>query len=210
MPSNTMAPNLIGWHQNAVCPHCGGSLVLPSDPELDRAEAQRRDQLGICRDCLRTAKVKEVGLENEVPDRFVICKVLLPRRWDLVVFRSPANPSIVYVKRLVGLPGEEVVIREGGVWIDGKKLEPPAQLRGLRYVDKFEDGAPIPWGCAERPARLGPDEYFVLGDFSARSADSRNWREGAEGHPPYAVPLSHIVGVASMIYWPPARWRIFR
>ena len=61
-----------------------------------------------------------------------------------------------------------------------------------------------------RPAKLGDDEYFVLGDFSPQAKDSRLWREGAPGHTPYAVPASHIRGVVTHIYWPPKRWRILR
>ena len=53
-------------------------------------------------------------------------------------------------------------------------------------------------------------EYFVLGDFSQQSADSRLWESGAPGHPSYAVPESYIIGVATHIYWPPSRWRILR
>jgi hypothetical protein len=62
----------------------------------------------------------------------------------------------------------------------------------------------------DHSARLGEDEYFVLGDFSAMSKDSRLWGEGAPGHHPFAVPESHLRGVVTHIYWPPDRWRILR
>ena len=54
---------------------------------------------------------------------------------------------------------------------------------------------------------LADDEYFVLGDFTWRSVDSRFWEEGAVGHNPYAVPESHLHGVVTHIIWPPSRWR---
>jgi signal peptidase I len=114
-------------------------------------------------------------------DRILVAKFLTPQRWDLVVFQYPENPSLVYVDRLVGMPGEEILVRDGSVW-----------------------------GSAERPALLGDDEYFVLGDFSAQSNDSRMWKKGAAGHNPFAVPESHLIGVVTHIYWPLDRWRIFR
>jgi len=126
--------------------------------------------------------------------------------------RSPADPTINYIKRLVGLPGEEVYIEEGSVWINGQRLEPPESLRGLKYLSEFPQAwqAPRFWGTADRPAKLGAGEYFVLGDFSQMSADSRTWQTGAAGHPSYAVPESHIFGVVTHVSWPPGRWRILR
>ncbi len=107
--------------------------------------------------------------------------------------------------RLVGLPGESIHIQDGAVWVDGKKQTPPEEIRGIEYVTM-----PRSWGTLDRPALLGKDEYFVLGDFSARSRDSRLWIEGAPGHNPFAVPKSYIKGVVTHTYWPPSRWRIHR
>jgi signal peptidase I len=130
----------------------------------------------------------------------------------MIVFRYPADPSVNYVKRLVGLPGEELYIRDGAVWINGQRLEPPDEVGGIEYLMTIEiSGHPLPTSAGSmHPARLGPDEYFVLGDFSAESSDSRFWEQGAPGHPPYAVPESHIIGVVTHIYWPISRWRTFR
>ncbi len=117
-----------------------------------------------------------------------------------------------YVKRLVGLPGEEVFIKDGSVWINGQRLESPESLQGLRYVTDFPQlpNQMTVWGTPDRPAKLGEGEYFVLGDFSQQSADSRLWQSGAPGHPSYAVPESNLIGVVTHIYWPPNRWRILR
>jgi len=106
----------------------------------------------------------------------------------------------------------EVYIEEGSVWINGQRLEPPESLRGLKYVSEFPQAwdAPEFWGTADGPAKLGAGEYFVLGDFSQISADSRTWQTGDPGHPSYAVLKSHIFGVVTHFYWPPGRWRILR
>ena len=200
IPLNSMAPTLCGEHLRENCPACGGTLIISSyAAKLDR-------DLGICKDCLRTNEVEIHNRKMFGGDRVLTCKFLKPHRGDLIVFRYPEEPSTIYVKRLVGLPGETLSIHDGSVWIDGREQQKPPELSGLTYIlNVFQEDATI-WG----PVTLGADESFVLGDFSARSKDSRYWETGASGHPPYAVPDSHIVGVVTHIYWPPSRWRVFR
>ena len=143
-------------------------------------------------------------------DRFVVCKCLHPQRWDVIVFRDPEDSKTNFCKRLVGLPGETVTIRDGAVWIDGKKQTPPDSCKGIEYLDRIEGVSMALWGSEARPATLGHDEYFVLGDFSTHARDSRLWQQGAPGHPSYAVPESYIVGVVTHIYWPLGRCRVLR
>jgi len=201
--ANSMAPTIVGRHYRSVCPSCGGVSIV-SASELGAPVAE--EDLGICESCLRAAKVTVSDTTPFSADRFAAAKFLRPRRWNLIVFRYPEAPSNKYVKRLVGLPGEEVAIRDGDVWINGVVAQKPDDLSGLVYSADPMWEERTDWG----PVRLGIDEYFVLGDFSLRSKDSRLWQEGAPGHPPYAVPQSHLVGVVTHIYWPPSRWRIFR
>ena len=214
-PTNAMAPTLMGRRCTAACPKCQGTAIgsLPLDSSFPRQE----ERVVICTEQFHTSLVGGPFEEVLVQDRFLVNKLVKPRRWDIVAFKVPEEPSTSYVMRLVGLPGEEVVIRDGVVWIDGQKHDPPESLRGLRYTTTFAIGtAPhryIPlqvWGSEEYPAKLGPGECFVLGDFSENSRDSRLWEYGAAGHPPYAVPESHIIGVVTHIYWPFSRWRSFR
>lgn len=79
-----------------------------------------------------------------------------PNRGEVWEVDTPEGPA---VKRVVGLPGERVEIRDGDVWVDGRRLEPPAGARLER-----QDGA---WSCA--------GGYFVLGDNRPASRDSRAW-----------------------------------
>lgn len=89
-----------------------------------------------------------------------------PERGDVVVFRYPTNPSIFYIKRVIGLPGETVSIERGVVTIttvDGTDMtlaEPYAINEDATYTDKVT---------------LNPDEYFVMGDNRPNSSDSRVW-----------------------------------
>jgi signal peptidase I len=198
-----MAPTFLGEHLTVACPTCGKPAF--GSPPQDHEYPDER--LMIC-EAFHVHKSKTASNLGDA-DHFLATKFLRPRRWDVIAFRYPADPAINYVKRLVGLPGEEVFIKEGSVWINGQRLETPDSLQGLQYVTEFPYEPNI-WGTPERPAKLGEGEYFVLGDFSLQSADSRLWQIGAPGHPSYAVPESYIIGVVTHIHWPPSRWRILR
>ena len=210
-PTNSMAPTLLGRHCQGVCPRCGGP-VFASPPWYDGPAASPGGTPMICGKCLRTSRIAGPLGPTFPADRFLVNKMLSPRRWDIIVFRLPADPSKTYVKRLVGSPGETVSIHDGSVWIDGRRLEPPPSLRGIEYLDTIDKLPPEQkvWGSRKNPVTLAADEYFVLGDFSAYSADSRLWTTGAPGHAPYAMPASYIVGVVTHIFWPPSRWRNLR
>jgi len=115
-----------------------------------------------------------------------------PRRGDIVVFHSPEyvnqpdHPPLI--KRLIGLPGEHIEIREGRVYVDGVILDQP-------YINNPE----TPFLRNDGEWQLGPDEFFVLGDNRAHSEDS-----GEFG----AVSRERISGRAIVRYWPPSDWAI--
>ena len=203
---NSMAPTLRGCHWEGVCPVCGKpNYCSPVEPSAFCPPGE----LMIC-DEFHTCQVPMRNKTVQPADRFIVAKFLAPRRWDLVVFKCPDNPSVPFVRRVVGLPGETIHIEDGAVWINGEKLTPPDSIRGLKYLSGEEivreprqDLGLRARGTAENPAVLGEDEYFVLGDFSERSMDSRFWGPGA-------VPAANLIGVVTHIGWPLARWRVFR
>ncbi|MCM1104628.1 MAG: signal peptidase I [Clostridium sp.] len=93
----------------------------------------------------------------------LIYSVSTPKRGDVVVFLPNGNEHAhYYVKRVVGLPGETIQIRNGQVYIDGERYS------GVAY-DKISDA-----GIAEYPVSIGKNEYFVLGDNVNSSEDSRS------------------------------------
>jgi signal peptidase I len=108
-----------------------------------------------------------------------------PQYGDVVVFEPPNRPGEDYVKRVIGLPGQTVEIRNGRVFIDGQAVHEPFTVRPGSYnMDARQ---------------VGPTEYFVLGDNRNSSSDSHSWG---------MVPLENIVGRAWISYWPPASWGV--
>lgn len=207
VPTNAMAPTLVGQHWRGACPVCSQpNYCSPRDERYNTVDPP----LMIC-DNFHVTEASDVDKSVHSGDRFMVAKFLTPQRWDLVVFQYPEEPATLYVKRLVGLPGEKVHIKDGSVWVDGVRQTPPDSIRGIEYLSELPDWfGPDLWGSDNRPALLGNDEYFVLGDFSAQSKDSRLWEQGAPGHNSFAVPESHWKGVVTHTYWPPHRWRIHR
>lgn len=110
-------------------------------------------------------------------------------RGDVVVMRFPGDPRIRYVKRVVGLPGEEVVILAGTVFIDGQALG--ESYLGSRHADLRDSHGSV---------LLGPDEVYVLGDNRGRSSDSREFGP---------VHRDLVIGTVQARVWPFARlaWR---
>jgi signal peptidase I len=203
--SNSMAPTILGKHWVGVCEECGApAYCSPAVEGFDPSIARM-----IC-DRFHVTHADDFDTTVHPADRFFVAKRLKPRRWDLIAFQLPEDPQTSYIMRLVGLPGETVVVKNGNLWIDGQQASLPRELQGLKYsLPEFILESEV-HGNEKNPARLGTDEYFVLGDFSQRARDSRMWTTGAAGHSPYAIPASYIIGVATRVYWPPNRIRSLR
>jgi signal peptidase I len=115
-----------------------------------------------------------------------------PRRGDIVVFKYPQDEKRDFIKRIVGLPGEEVQVRGQRVFINGQALTEP-------YVKRADTPAPAgtsPGYCgyayACEPTLVPPASYFVMGDNRDNSQDSRYWGFVTE---------DKIKGKAFLIYW---------
>lgn len=123
----------------------------------------------------------EPNLHND--QRLVVEKISYrvhaPRRGDVVVIRVGSADSELLIKRVIGLPGEEVQIRKGRVYIDGRPLEEP-YISQLTYGD---------YG----PNYVPPLHLFVLGDNRGFSNDSRSFG---------MIPIENVVGQAWFSYWP--------
>jgi len=202
-PTNSMAPTMVGWHKTGTCPYCGQTMILPtpSPEQITSGLFIQTGQLGICSQCFKAGNPKYAAFETLPPDRFICNKLLTPRRWDLIVFRYPLEPSQKYVFRLVGFPGEEVFIKDGAIWVNGAKLTPPEPIAKLQFSAEYEGGFAAAFGAPEQPWRLKEDEFCVLGDFGLRASDSRMWGP---------VPRANIEGLVTVRYWPISRWQVWR
>lgn len=103
---------------------------------------------------------------------------------DVIVFHPPNSPTEEYIKRVIGLPGDHVVIKNGKVIVNDQILEEPYIKAPPNY---------------ELDIIVDPDGLFVLGDNRNNSNDSHSWG---------SVPLGNIVGKAEVVYWPPKNWGV--
>jgi signal peptidase I len=153
-------------------------------------------------------------------DRFLVHKLVTPKRWDIVAVRvgDPKSPTNVYCERLVGLPGETIEIVGGKVKINGTLVTPPPGPAPYNSTVSPRAGAPpirrsdgvLGNGIQSHPITLGPDEYYFLGDNSPIAGDSRYWDWSVDGRQAGTLPRDHIIGVVTWTYWPPTRWRKLR
>lgn len=118
-----------------------------------------------------------------------------PQRGDIIVFVSPETPKKDFVKRLIALEGEEVEIKKGNIYINGREIEGPVSIRSNYYYNRGD------YGKEGEAIAVPKDYYFVLGDNSANSRDSRYWG---------FVNKKDLIGKAMCIYWPLQRIRVIR
>ena len=117
-----------------------------------------------------------------------------PKRGDVVVFTYPEDHKRDFIKRLIALGGETVEIRNGLIYINGVVIDDPV-IRNTYYYNR---GA---YGVENQKTVVPEDSYFVLGDNSGSSKDSRYWG---------FVPKELMIGKAQVIYWTLNRLRFIK
>ncbi len=125
---------------------------------------------------------KEYVLTNLISLRFSN-----PTIGDVVVFTAPPDPTKDFIKRVIGTPGDTVMVKNGEVYVNGKKLDESAYLKSdvKTYAGAFlGEGQTI---------TVPQDQYFVMGDNRPESSDSREWG---------FVPQKNLIGKSFFVYWP--------
>ena len=117
-----------------------------------------------------------VDIDRDEPPFFPFHR---PHRGEIVIFRFPQDPSRDFVKRVIGVPGDKVEMRQGEVFVNDVRLDEP-------YITRRSS-------TSMEPLFVPSDSYFVLGDNRVLSNDSRTWGP---------VPADNIKGKAWVTYWP--------
>jgi signal peptidase I len=107
-----------------------------------------------------------------------------PQTGDVIVFRYPRDPKQEYIKRVIGLPGDNVKVSNGKVYVNNQQLNEPY----IAAAPKYQTDWHVPAGA-----------LFVLGDNRNNSSDSHDWG---------AVPMNDVIGKAWFVYWPPQAWGV--
>jgi|SRR5581483_4724289 len=118
-----------------------------------------------------------------------------PKLGDVIVFKAPPDTEKDYIKRVIGVPGDKVMVQNGNVFLNGQQLDESAYLgpQVKTYAGQF---------LAEGEEKVvPPNEYFVLGDNRPESSDSREWG---------FVPASYVIGESMLVYWPPQDWKFIK
>ncbi len=135
---------------------------------------------------LLTARIRVEGISMEPTlheGEFVVVNRLAyrwqePKRGDIIVFHFPLNKQRRFIKRVIGLPGDTVIVQDGQISVNGDPLNEPYITDAPRYSGEWH---------------IGSDELFVLGDNRNNSSDSQNWG---------TLPFGEIIGKAVVVYWP--------
>jgi signal peptidase I len=154
--------------------------------------------LGIQTFVAQPYKVQQGSMENTLlPEQYVLVDKLTPRwasysRGDIVVFDPPetwsAGGGVPFIKRVIGLPGDTVELRNGKVYVNGTKLDEPYifEQNGITQTTEPAIGGQREW-------QVPTNELLVMGDHRQDSADTRTCRP---------IEISHVIGRAWLRYWP--------
>ncbi|WP_437192086.1 signal peptidase I [Planctomicrobium sp. SH527] len=209
--TGSMAPTLLGYHRQVVCPECQFEFArgaAPSNEEGTQRFAQANYDIGLeipteirCPNCSLT-DIEFQTLPRTEGDQLLVHKHAYefrdPRRWEVIVFRNPSDPRQAYVKRVAGLPGETIELRSGDVYADGKLCRKPLSVQRsmkvpiARYKNRTSGKDPDSWpGWTARDSdsawKMEPSHLSInrLGDqFDIRAdwIDYRHWIRAGGQH----------------------------
>ncbi|HWY88450.1 MAG TPA: S26 family signal peptidase, partial [Gemmataceae bacterium] len=178
VPTGSMAPTLLGHHRSAVCPRCGYLVdVGRTHADHDGSGGERCYSQASCPNCGSRELPLGRSLETR-GDHLLVNKSLYamraPRRWEIVVFRMFGK---VFIKRLIGLGGEEVELVDGDIYVDGKLARKTFdEFLGMRVLVFDNDFAPEPDGWKDR-WEFQPEKLDSLSSKEPLTLDGRAHRQ---------------------------------
>lgn len=123
------------------------------------------------------------GINLQIGDKQICKKLSDPKRFDIIIFKYPDDESILYIKRIIGLPGETVEVKSGDVYINNSKKPLDDSFTTEKTIGNFG------------PYTVPEGSYFVMGDNRNDSNDSRFWKNTY-------VKFEQILGKAVFRYYP--------
>jgi signal peptidase I len=160
--------------------------------------------LGIQTFVAQPYRVEQTSMENTVmPDQYLLIDKLTPHwaayeRGDIIVFDPPESEpgGVPFIKRVIGLPGDRVELRDGLVYVNGKQLDEPYlySVDGTPQSTEAEGDGTKSW-------TIPAGDLFVLGDHRQASSDSREFGP---------IEISHVIGRAWLRYWPVSTFGILQ
>lgn len=141
--TGSMAPNLLGYHKQAICPACQHKFAFGVAFDRDDFE---RSQVTSCPNCGQPGITLEDVPRNDGDQLLVFKNAYVfrePRRWEIVVFLNPADPTEAYVKRVAGLPGNRIQIIDGDVFIDDRREQKPIEIQRAMRIPVFDQTQPV-------------------------------------------------------------------
>jgi signal peptidase I len=202
VPTGAMAPTIMGRHKNLTCPRCrfgyavsaSSEADFPNDPLLARA---RQIVAATCANCRYVASIDpDDPSSGHVPSvagvRLMVSKIhpSAPSRWDVEVFPYPDEPQTMFVKRVVGMPGEELKIFHGDIYtrrpggefqIERKPAATARQIAQMVYDNDYpgDEAVRFAWPARWQPApQEAPSQWLAADEgrrFSIAAAKTESW-----------------------------------
>ena len=151
IPTGSMAPTLMGAHKDLFCQHCGEQYQASASSEFDPSTQAPGPYVTVgstCSNCRGLNEYDLRGNRNDATfsgDRILVSKfdyvLQKPKRWDVLVFKYPIDAHMNYIKRLIGLPGESLLIQDGDIYTQTAESpqpniarKPPHKIRAMQQI----------------------------------------------------------------------------
>ncbi|MCS7236893.1 MAG: signal peptidase I [Thermoguttaceae bacterium] len=201
IPTGSMAPTLLGQHKEVQCPQCGYSFEVSASEEVDSETGAPTGLLVVAATCplcrfpvdLRRGNPHGEPYRSYKGDRLIVVKFPYqfgaPQRWDVAVFKYPGGARTNFIKRIVGLPGETILIRNGDLFVKPAEEEdffhrnpvdpqryqilrkPPEKVRAMLQLVDDNDRLQPGWSKRGWPPRWAPEN-----SSSGQWTPAEDWR----------------------------------